>query len=49
MADLQLQIQNLVKLANTANIELADIEITLSQASDIYKIQIREDIYSISK
>ena len=29
MADIQLQIQNLVKLTNVANIELAGIETTL--------------------
>ena len=37
----------MVKLANTANIELADIETTLLQASDFHKEQIKGDIYSI--
>jgi len=49
MADLQLQIQNFIKLANTANIKLTAIETTLLQASDTYKIQIGRDIYSIFK
>jgi len=47
MAAIQLQIQNMIKLANAANIELADIETILLQASDSHKKQIREDIYSI--
>ena len=45
MADIQLQIQNVVKLTNTANIELAGIKTTLLQASNTQKEQIREDIY----
>jgi len=42
IVDIQLQNQNFVKLANTANIETA-----LLQASNSYKEQIRGDIYSI--
>jgi len=34
MVDIQLQIQNLVKLANEADIELTNIETTLLQASN---------------
>jgi len=49
MAGIQLQIQNFIKLANTANIKLTAIETTLLQASDTYKIQIGRDIYSIFK
>jgi len=45
MADIQLQIQNLVKLANAANIKLADIETTSLQASDSCKEQIGRDYY----
>ena len=37
----------MIKLANAANIKLADIETTLLQVSNSYKKQIREDIYSI--
>ena len=47
MADIQLQLQNIVKLAEVANIQLAKIKITILQASDIYKIQIVGDIFSI--
>jgi len=42
-----LQIQDLVKLANTVNIELVDIETILLQFSNIYKEQIKGNIYSI--
>ena len=47
MADIQLQLQNIIKLAEVANIQLAKIKITILQASDIYKIQMVEDIFSI--
>jgi len=47
MANIQLKFQEIVKLTNTTNIELADIETVLLQSSNIYKEQIREDIYSI--
>ena len=47
MADIQLQLQNIVKLAEVANIQLAKIKITILQASNIYKIQMVEDIFSI--
>jgi len=49
MADIQLQIHNLVKLADITNNQLADIETTLLQIEKTYKTQIGEDIYSISK
>ena len=48
MAKIQLQIQEMVKLANAANIELTDIKTVLLQSSNIYKEQIGEDIYSIT-
>ena len=48
MVDIQLQVQNLVKLANIANIKLANIKTTLLQASKIHKEQIRGDVYSIA-
>ena len=47
MADIQLQLQNIIKLAEVANIQLAKIKITILQASNIYKIQMVEDIFSI--
>ena len=49
MANIQLQIQDIIKQANTVNNQLADIEIILLQAKEIYKIEIRGDIYSISE
>ena len=49
IADIQLQLQNIIKLADTKNNQLVDIETTLLQASKYYKIQIGEDIYSISE
>jgi len=49
MADIQLQIQNLVKLANIAKNQLADIKTTLLQIGETHKTQIGEDIYSISE
>ena len=47
MADIQLQLQNIVKLAEVANIQLAKIKITILQASNIYIIQMVGDIFSI--
>ena len=49
MADLQLQIQNIVKLADAANNQLVDIRTILLQTRETHKIQISRDIYSISK
>ena len=49
MANIQLQIQNLVKLVNVTNIQLADIETILLQTEEMYKEQIEGDIYSISE
>jgi len=36
MADIQLQLQNIVWLAKVANTQLAEIKTTILQASDIY-------------
>jgi len=47
IANIQLQIQDLVKLANIVNTELTDIETTLFQSGKTHKEQIRGDIYSI--
>ena len=49
MANIQLQIQNIIKLANTPNNQLADIKTILLEMEEIHKIQIGKDIYSISK
>jgi len=37
MADIQLQVQNIVKLADTANNQLAKIETILLQTKETYK------------
>ena len=47
MADLQLQIQNIIKLANAVNNQLANIKTILFQIEKTHKIQISRDIYSI--
>ena len=49
MADLQLQIQNYVKTADTANNQMVDIETVLLQTGETYKVQIGGNIYSISE
>ena len=49
MTDIQLQIQNIIKLADTANNQLADIETILLQTRETHRVQISRDIYSISK
>ena len=49
MVDLQLQTQNLVKLVDIANNQLADIETILLQTREIHRMQISRDIYSIFK
>ena len=49
IANLQLQIQNLVKLADIANNQLANIKTILLQTREIHKIQISGDIYNIFK
>ena len=49
MADIQLQIQNIIKLADTANNQLADIKTTLLQTEETHRTHIIRDIYNISK
>ena len=49
IADLQLQIQNIINLADTANNQLANIEIILLQTGETHKTQIGRDIYNISE
>ena len=49
MADVQLQLQNIIKLVDTARNQLPDIETTLLQTGEIRKVQIGRDIYSIYK
>ena len=47
MANIQIQLQNIIKLAEVANVQLAEMETNILQASDIYKTQITGDIFSI--
>jgi len=47
MANIQIQIQNIIKLAQVANTQLAEIETTILQVSKIYKTHIARDIFSI--
>ena len=47
MVDLQLQTQNIIKLADVVNNQLADIKTVLLQTGETYKIKISRDIYSI--
>jgi len=49
IADLQLQVQDLVKTADVANNQMADIEIVLLQTGETHKAQFGENIYSISE
>ena len=47
MANIQLQLQNIIKLAKAVNTQLAEIETTILQSSGEYKTQIARDIFSI--
>ena len=47
--DIQLQIQDIIKQADTVNNQLVDIKTILLQAGKTYKIQVKDNIYSISE
>ena len=47
--DIQLQIQDIIKQADTVNNQLVDIKTILLQAEKTYKIQVKDNIYSISE
>ena len=47
MANIQIQLQNIIKLAKVVNIQLAEIKMNILQTSDIYKTQIAGNIFSI--
>ena len=49
MADIQIQLQNIINLAEVANTPLAEIEMAILQASNSYKTQNIGDIFSISQ
>ena len=46
---MQMQLQNIVKLAEEANTQIAEIKSTILQASDNYQMQTAGNIFSISK
>ena len=48
IANIQPQLQNVIKLADVANMQLAEIKTTILQASNIYRTQIAGNIFSIS-
>ena len=47
MVDIQMQLQNIIKLEKEANIQIAEIERTILQTSYNYQIQTVADIFSI--
>jgi len=49
MIDVQLQLQNIIKLVEEANTQMAEIEMTILQVSNNYRIQTVGDIFSISE
>jgi len=49
IANIQIQLQNIVKLVKVANMQLAEIETTILQESGEYRTQAARDIFSISE
>lgn len=49
MVDVQLQLQNIIKLAKEANIQIVEIEKIILQASHNYWTQTVGNIFSISE
>ena len=49
MADIQIQLQNIIKLTEVANTQLAEIKTIILQASNSYRTQNVRDIFSISQ
>ena len=49
MVNIQLQLQNITKLAKEANAQIAEIESTILKASNNYWMQTVGDIFSISE
>jgi len=47
MVDIQLQLQNIIKIAEVVNMQLVEIETSILQVSNNYKTQTIEDIFSI--
>ena len=46
---MQLQLQNIIKLAEEANTQIIEMETTILQASPNFKTQIADNIFSISE
>ena len=49
MVDVQLQLQNIIKLAEEANTQIAEIETIILQASHNFRTQTAGNIFSISE
>ena len=49
MTNIQHQLQNIIQQAGVVNTQLTEIETTILQASKIYKMQTKGDIFSISR
>ena len=49
MVNMQLQLQDIIKLAEEAKIQIAEIEVIVLQVSHNYQTQIAGNIFSISK
>ena len=49
IVDIQMQLQNIIKLAEEANTQITQIELTILQTSDNYWVQMMGDIFSISE
>ena len=49
MADIQCQLQNIIKLVEVANTQLAEIETMILQTSNAYRTQTASNIFSISE
>jgi len=49
MVDMQMQLQNIMKLAEEANIQITEIKFTILQTSNNYQMQTAGDIFSISE
>jgi len=47
MVDIQLQLQNIIKIAEVVNMQLVEIETSILQVSNNYKTQTIGDIFSI--
>ena len=47
MFNMQIQLQNIMKLAEEANIQITEIEFTILQTSNNYQMQTVGDIFSI--